>query len=159
MPADETKLPPSKILVVDDNAQNRELLEAYMEELEGVATIPAADGLEALAKVASERPDLILLDIMMPKMSGFEVCRTLKADPATRDIPVIMVTALHEMGDVDRAVEAGTNDFITKPVNRLDLIARVKSLLRVRHVQNQLDRDIDYLDQLGQADASPDLAS
>jgi PleD family two-component response regulator len=147
-------LPPSKILVVDDNVQNRELLEAYMEELEGVTTISASDGRQALELVESRKPDLILLDIMMPKMSGFEVCKKLKSDPATKDIPVIMITALHEAGDVERAVEVGTNDFITKPVNRLDLLMRVKTLLRVRHVQNQLDHDADYLDELGDAGSS-----
>ncbi len=143
-------MPPSKILVADDNAQNRELLEAYMEELEGVTTISAADGQEALAKVESEKPDLILLDIMMPRMSGYEVCKKLKSDPATKDIPIIIVTALHETGDIERGVDVGTNDFITKPVNRTDLLARVRSLLRLRHVQSQLDHDVDYLDQLGQ---------
>ncbi|MFH1419099.1 MAG: response regulator [Planctomycetota bacterium] len=147
----EQPLPPSTILVVDDNAQNRELLEAYMEELDGVTTIGAANGEDALAKVASEKPDLILLDIMMPRMSGFEVCEKLKADPATKDIPIIMVTALHETGDIERGVEAGTNDFITKPVNRLDLLTRVKSLLRVRHLQDDGDRDLHYLDELGKA--------
>jgi CheY-like chemotaxis protein len=154
MTTNEEPLPPSKILVVDDNVQNRELLEAYMEELEGVTTIAASDGCEALARVEYEKPDLILLDIMMPRMSGFEVCKKLKSDPATRDIPVIMVTALHETGDVERGVEVGTNDFITKPVNRVDLLTRVKSLLRLRHVQNQLDHDIDYLDDLGGGPAS-----
>lgn len=151
MTNNDQPLPPSKILVVDDNVQNRELLEAYMEELEGVRTIAASDGRQALALVESEKPDLILLDIMMPKMSGYEVCKKLKSDPATKEIPVIMITALHEAGDVERAVEVGTNDFITKPVNRLDLLTRVKTLLRVRHVQNQLDRDIDYMDELGEA--------
>jgi CheY-like chemotaxis protein len=143
-------MPPSKILVADDNAQNRELLEAYMEELEGVTTISAGDGQEALAKVESEKPDLILLDIMMPRMSGYEVCKKLKSDPATKDIPIIIVTALHETGDIERGVDVGTNDFITKPVNRTDLLARVRSLLRLRHVQSQLDHDVDYLDQLGE---------
>jgi CheY-like chemotaxis protein len=147
-------MPPSKILVADDNAQNRELLEAYMEELEGVTTISAGDGQEALAKVESEQPDLILLDIMMPRMSGYEVCKKLKSDPATKDIPIIMVTALHEPGDIERGVEVGTNDFITKPVNRTDLIARVRGLLRLRHVQCQLDHDVDYLDQLGEEGSS-----
>ncbi|HVP09599.1 MAG TPA: response regulator [Phycisphaerae bacterium] len=156
MTSNDQPLPPSKILVVDDNVQNRELLEAYMEELEGVRTIAASDGRQALALVESEKPDLILLDIMMPKMSGYEVCKKLKADPATKDIPVIMITALHETGDIERAVEVGTNDFITKPVNRLDLLARVRTLLRVRQVQDQLDRDIDYMDELGEAGTAPD---
>ena len=148
----EAPLPPSKILVADDNPQNRELLEAYMEELPGVTLVSAADGQETLDRVAAEKPDLILLDIMMPRKSGFEVCKTLKSDPATRDIPIIMVTALNETGDIKRAVECGTNDYITKPVNRADLLTRVKSLLRVRHVQNQLDHDVDYLDRLGETE-------
>ena len=130
-------LPPSKVLVVDDNLQNLELLEAYMEEVEGVTTVSATDGEACLKKVASEKPDLILLDIMMPRMSGFEVCQRLKSDPATRDIPIIMVTALNEMGDVERATEVGANDFVSKPVNRVDLITRVRVLLRVRHAQKR----------------------
>ena len=141
-------LPPSTILVVDDNAQNLELLEAYMEELDGVKTIAATDGEEALVKVASESPDLILLDIMMPRMSGFEVCKRLKSDPATKDIPIIMVTALHEMGDIERAVEVGTDDYVTKPVNRVDLLTRVASLLRLRHLNKTTDRNIDYREEL-----------
>ncbi len=143
MSEDEVALPPSKVLVVDDNAQNLELLEAYMEEIEGVTTIGALDGAEALEKVATEAPDLILLDIMMPRMSGYEVCKRLKADPATRDIPIIMVTALHEMGDIERAVDVGTNDFVTKPVNRVDLVARVRGLLRLRHQGGAGDPDVD----------------
>ncbi len=133
-PNDES-LPPSKILIVDDNAQNLELLEAYLEELPGATTISAHDGQSCLEKVASEKPDLILLDIMMPRMSGYEVCKKLKSADATKDIPIIMVTALHEMGDIERGVEVGTNDFITKPVNRVDLLTRVRTLLRVRHGQ------------------------
>jgi len=131
----DSPLPPSKVLVVDDNAQNLELIEAYLEEMDGVTTISATDGEGCLRKVESDRPDLILLDIMMPRMSGYEVCQRLKSDPATRDIPIIMVTALHEMGDVERGIEVGTNDFISKPVNRADLLARVKALLCVRQTQ------------------------
>ena len=93
--------------------------------------------------MATEAPDLILLDIMMPRMSGYEVCKRLKADPATRDIPIIMVTALHEMGDIERAVDVGTNDFVTKPVNRVDLVARVRGLLRLRHQGGAGDPDVD----------------
>ena len=152
-------LPPSKILVADDNAQNRELLEAYMEELEGVTTISAGDGEETLAKVASQRPDLILLDIMMPRKSGYEVCKKLKSDPATKDIPIIMVTALQETADIERAVEVGANDFITKPVNRVDLLTRVRGLLRVRHAPDELEHDADYLDRLGRLGAARDDAA
>ena len=124
-----------KILVVDDNEQNLELLVAYLETLE-CPVVTAVDGVDALDKVASEKPDLILLDIMMPRMSGFEVCRKIKSDPTTRDIPVIMVTALNELTDIERGVESGTDDFITKPVNRLELTTRVKSLLRVKNLKS-----------------------
>ena len=131
----ELPLPPSKVLVVDDNLQNLELLEAYLEEVDGVTTISATDGQGCLQKVASEKPDLILLDIMMPRMSGYEVCQKLKSDPETKDIPIIMVTALFEEGDVERGTEVGANDFVSKPVNRVDLLTRVKTFLRVRHAQ------------------------
>ena len=136
-------LPPSKLLVVDDNAQNLELLCAYMEDVANITTIPASNGIEALAKVAEDQPDLILLDIMMPRMSGFEVCRQLKSAPETRDIQIIMVTALNEVGDHERAVDCGTDEFLTKPVNRIELITRVKSLLRVRHLKRELQRCAD----------------
>lgn len=129
----DDSLPPSKILIVDDNPQNLELLEAYLEDLPGVTIYSALDGQTCLEKVAADQPDLILLDIMMPRMSGYEVCKKIKANDATKDIPIIMVTALHEMGDIERGVEVGTNDFITKPVNRVDLLARARTLLRVRH--------------------------
>ena len=135
-----------KILVVDDNAQNLELLVAYLDELEAEVQT-AVDGVDALEKVEQLDPDLILLDVMMPRMSGFECCRNLKANPKTRDIPVIMVTALTELGDIERGVESGTDDFVTKPVNRLELITRVKSLLKVKHLKNELDRTLAYLEQ------------
>lgn len=123
---------PATILIVDDNAQNLELLEAYLEELPGARVVTATNGQDALAKVAIERPDLILLDIMMPKLSGFEVCKQLKADPATKHIFIILVTALHEMGDQERGAEMGADDFLTKPVNRVDLLSRIAGLLSKR---------------------------
>jgi two-component system alkaline phosphatase synthesis response regulator PhoP len=143
----DEKIAESKILVVDDNEQNLELLVAYLETLE-CSVVTAVDGVDALEKLASETPDLILLDIMMPRMSGFEVCRKIKSDPTTRDIPVIMVTALNELTDIERGVESGTDDFITKPVNRLELITRVKSLLRVKNLKSELDRTLAYLSQV-----------
>ena len=143
----ELKVSDSRILVVDDNAQNLELLVVYLEGLK-CEFCTAADGLEALDKVAGEDPHLILLDIMMPRMSGFEVCRKIKSDPATRDIPIIMVTALNELGDIERAVDSGCDDFITKPVSRLELLVRVKSLLRVRHLKDELDRTLAYLSEV-----------
>jgi CheY-like chemotaxis protein len=143
----DTHLPTSTILVVDDNAQNVELMQAYLETLNCTVHV-AVDGVDALEKVPKVRPDLILLDIMMPRMSGFEVCRRLKADPKTREIPILMVTALNELGDIERGVESGTDDFLTKPINKLELLARVKSLLRVRHLKSELDRTLAYLSDM-----------
>ena len=137
----------STILVVDDNPQNLELLQAYLEDLQ-CKVISAVDGIEGMEAVARDNPDLILLDIMMPRMSGFEVCRRLKEDPASADIPVVMVTALNELGDIERAVAAGTDDFLSKPINKLELLTRVKSLLRVRHLQGELERTLAYLQEV-----------
>ena len=137
----------SKILIADDNFQNCELLDAFLAE-ENYEIAMAHDGRETLKKVEEFQPDLILLDIMMPKLSGYEVCKQLRSEAATRDIPVLMVTALAEMGDIERAVQAGADDFLTKPVNRLELTTRVKSLLRVRHLTSQRDRLLAYLEEI-----------
>ena len=135
---DDVDMTGSKILIVDDNPQNVELLEAYLDEFP-CETLSALDGMAAIKMVESEQPDLILLDIMMPKMSGFEVCQKLKADPKTRDIPIIMVTALNEVGDVERGVEAGANDFLSKPFQKPEFITRVKSQLKLRLLKRALD--------------------
>ncbi len=145
--ASEPDIVDSKVLIVDDNVQNVELLQAYLEDLP-VETLVAYDGVEGLDMVRRHSPDLILLDIMMPRMSGFEVCRKLKSDPATTDISIIMVTALNEFSDIERGVESGTDDFLTKPVNKLELLTRVKTLLRLRHLKNQLERTLAYLSEL-----------
>ncbi len=134
----------SRILIVDDNQQNCELLEAYLSG-EGYQIDVAYDGVTTLERVGSEQPDLILLDIMMPKLSGYEVCQQLKQRDDTRNIPVIMVTALNEVADIEKAVKAGADDFLTKPVNKLELTTRVRSLLRVRHLTNERDRLLAYL--------------
>lgn len=126
---------PAKVLIVDDNEQNVELLEAYLEDVDGAQTTTARDGREALRAVSVDRPDLILLDIMMPNMSGFEVCKQLKEDPATRDIPIIIVTALNESGDYERGMDSGADDFLTRPFNRVEFVARVRSLLRIRKMR------------------------
>lgn len=125
------------VLVVDDHEQNLELLQAYLEEL-GCAIVFARDGLEAVEAVEVSPPDLVLLDVMMPKLSGYQVCEKIKSDPDTRDIPVIMVTALGEISDVERAVDVGADDFLTKPVHQIELVTRVKSLLRFRLLKQQL---------------------
>ena len=138
-PLDVTDLADATILLVDDNVQNLELMQAYLESLPcRIST--ALDGVEAFDVINEDPPDLVLLDVMMPRMSGFELCQKIKASPGTRDIVVIMVTALHEVGDFERAVECGTDDFLTKPVNKLELLTRVRSLLRVRLLKRRLDQ-------------------
>src|SRR5438105_1684504 len=123
-----------RILIADDNPQGVELLEAYLTGTDYELAI-ATDGEDTLAKVASWQPDLILLDVMMPKISGFEVCKRLRRDPATRSLAILMVTALDQHSDIDRAVEAGTDDFLSKPINKTELLLRVRSLLKSRHNQ------------------------
>ncbi len=143
----EKENPIPTVLVVDDNEQNLELLLAYLEDLD-CRTIPAADGAEAMKIIRKTPPDLILLDVMMPKMSGFEVCRRLKNDPATADIPIIMVTALGELGDIERAIDSGTDDFLSKPVNKWEFITRVKTMLKVKHLTDKLERTLAYLSEI-----------
>ena len=149
----ETFVTQSTILIVDDNAQNVELLQAFLESLP-VKIVTAVDGVDALAKVAQHNPDLILLDVMMPRMSGFQVCKKLKTDPKTKDIQILMVTALNELGDIEQASECGTDDFVSKPVNKVELQTRVKSLLRVRHLKSELERALSYLTEIEQDDTS-----
>ena len=144
MRSDELKTP-SKILIADDNHQNCELLDAYLAD-DGYQIEMVYDGQQALDSVARAQPDVILLDIMMPKVSGYEVCQRLKGNSETRDISIIMVTALAEMGDIEKAVNAGANDFLTKPVNKLELTTRVKTLLELRHLKNERDRLLAYLE-------------
>ncbi len=152
-PIDQTPIEHNGVLIVDDNEQNLELLHAYLDELGGEVRV-AHDGLEAIDSVADNPPDIILLDIMMPRMSGFQVCEKLKKDPATHDIPIIMVTALNEVGDVERAIDSGADDFLTKPVNKLELLTRVRSLLRVRQLKRQLEQAVTEIrsmrDQVGE---------
>jgi two-component system, OmpR family, alkaline phosphatase synthesis response regulator PhoP len=137
--AEAPDLAQASILLVDDNQQNLELVQAYLESLP-CRIRTARDGVEAIAMIDEDSPDLVLLDVMMPRMSGFEVCQKIKSNPATRDVVVIMLTALHEVGDFERAVECGTNDFITKPVNKLELLTRVRSLLELRLVKKRFDQ-------------------
>lgn len=139
--------PVGRILIADDNEQNRELLEAYLSD-EDHQIFMSVDGPQTVEVAKREQPDLILLDIMMPKMSGYEVCQHLRSDPSTERIPILMVTALKEMGDIEKAVAAGADDFLTKPVHRLELKTRVRSLLRVRHLSNERDRLLAYLSEV-----------
>lgn len=136
-----------KILIADDNPTNVELLEAYLSDCPCEVAV-ANDGIETLALAQKLHPDLILLDIMMPKMSGFEVCHKLKSDPATKDIMILMVTALNELGDIERAVAAGCDDFLSKPIHKLELLKRVENMLRLRQVTDELARLRAYIDAM-----------
>ena len=140
---------PPRVLIADDNPQGAELLEAYLSATDYDVRI-AADGEQTLQQVRDWQPDLILLDIMMPRISGFEVCKRLRADPATRDIAVLMITALDQPADIDRAVEAGTDEFVSKPINKHDLLQRVRSLLRCRGYKRELDRALAYIQAMEQ---------
>jgi len=147
MSSSDVDISSSRVLIADDIQQNRELLEAYLAD-EGYEILMASDGQQTMQLVDQQQPDLILLDIMMPRMSGYEVCSQIKGDPARRGILVLMVTALNEAGDIEKAVNAGCDDFLTKPVNRLELRTRVRSLLRVRHLANERDRLLAYLEEM-----------
>ena len=150
-PNSDAFLPQSTVLIVDDNPQNVELLQAFLESLP-VKIVTAGDGVEALERVEEHKPYLILLDIMMPRLSGFQVCRRIKESPKTRDIQVLMVTALNELGDIEQATECGTDDFVSKPVNKFELLTRVKCLLRVRHLKSELERALTYLNEIEHED-------
>jgi DNA-binding response OmpR family regulator len=123
---------PAKILIVDDEPWNVDYLEQMLAEL-GYATISATHGQEALAKVAAEAPDLILLDVRMPGLDGFTVCRLLKANEETRLIPIVIMTALNAVADRITGIQAGADDFLTKPVHEEELVARIATALTLKH--------------------------
>jgi class 3 adenylate cyclase len=127
----------AKILVVDDTPQNVKLLSDLLRA-KGYAVVTAADGVTALARLTEDAPDLILLDIMMPGLSGYEVCAKIRADPATALLPVVLVTALDPQQERVKGIEAGADDFLSKPINQQELFARVRSLLRVKRLQDEV---------------------
>ena len=137
---------PATVMVVDDQAHNVKLLETLLHA-EGYATIAARNGSEALALAAAESPDLILLDVMMPDMDGFEVVARLKADPRTQPVPVIMVTALDDRQSKLRALEAGAEEFLSKPIDHADLRVRVRNLLRLKEYGDFLANHNRILDE------------
>jgi len=137
----------NRILIADDNPANCELLQAYLADVDCEIEL-AVDGQETLDKVASCRPDLILLDVMMPRLNGFEVCKQLKEDPDNSRIMILMVTALNEIGDIERAVAAGTDDFLSKPVNQVELIKRVENMLKLKDVTDEVERLRQYIEQM-----------
>ncbi len=126
---------PAKILVVDDTPRNVKLL-ADLLAVKGYSVVTAASGREALAQLAAAQPDLVLLDVVMPEMSGYEVCRKIRDNPATAMLPVVMVTALDPAEERVKGIEAGADDFLTKPINQAELLARVKSLLRIKELHD-----------------------
>jgi adenylate cyclase len=125
--------PPAKILVVDDTPTNVKLLTDLLT-VKGYSVVTAASGREALGQVESERPDLVLLDVVMPEMSGYEVCRKIRENPTTQILPVMMVTALDPSEERIKGLDAGADDFLTKPINQAELLARVRSLLRIKEL-------------------------
>ena len=128
----------SRILVVDDNRQSNEMVQLLLRG-EGYEIIAAFSGPEALEKVSSAAPDLILLDAMMPGMTGFEVARVLRATPENYFCPILMLTALHELQDKVKGLEAGADDFLTKPFHAVELLARVRSLLRIKKLHDEVE--------------------
>lgn len=136
-----------RILVVDDEEVNRDLMEAILVG-DGYEIVLAANGPAALAEAAKTLPDLILLDLMMPGMSGFETCERLKQDPATAGVPVLVVTALGQISNKEAALTRGADDFVMKPVQAEDVRARVRAMLKVRQIRRELDRTLAYLHEL-----------
>jgi DNA-binding response OmpR family regulator len=138
-----------RILIADDNPSNADLLDTYLDG-EGFDTKLVYNGEDAIVAARDWKPDLILLDVMMPKLSGFEVCRRLRADAATKNVSVLMVTALDQSTDVETAVEAGTDDFITKPINKTELVLRVKAMLSSRNEASEAERALAYIGRVQQ---------
>jgi cyclic di-GMP phosphodiesterase len=143
---EKTKKTPEKInrskslvLVVDDDRALRKGM-TFLLEKEGYLTVEAPNGLKALELVASEKPDLVLLDLMMPELNGMQVCHRLKQNEATRLIPIIMVTAVNNQDEKIKAIDAGADDFLNKPVNLAELRARTRSLLKMKHLNDLLDK-------------------
>ena len=139
-----------RVLLVDDNPANIELLKLQLRS-SGYDLETAQDGLQALEKVKSWQPDLVLLDLMMPKMSGYEVCQVMKSDKELCFIPIIIVTALRELDDKLKAIEFGADDFLIKPFNKLELATRIRSLLRMKILYDDLDTSENILFSLAQA--------
>src|SRR5438309_4853649 len=135
---------PAKVLVVDDTPLNIKLLGDLLA-VKGYAVATATNGEEALAKLAAEAPDIVLLDVMMPGLSGYDVCRRIRADPTTALLPVVMVTSLDPQTERVKGIEAGADDFIAKPINQPELFARVRSLLRIKALQDEVRQQSEAL--------------
>lgn len=147
----DSTAPAPRILIADDDLQSVELLEAYLADT-GYEIRTAMDGEVTLREAQHWQPDVILLDVMMPKISGFEVCKRLRANSSSRNIGILMITALDQSSDVERAVEAGTDDFLTKPINKPELLLRIRSLLKSRQNPGNLDRALAYIEAVERGD-------
>lgn len=138
-----------RILIADDNPSNADLLDAHLDG-SGFDTKLVYNGEDAIAAAREWKPDLLLLDVMMPKVSGFEVCSRLRSDPATKGISILMVTALDQSADVEKAVDAGTDDFITKPINKTELLLRLRAMLASRNEATETERALAYIGRVQQ---------
>lgn len=147
---------PPRVLIVDDNKVNVELIRAQLRPF-GYEIQSAYDGEEALEKIQNDPPDIVLLDLMMPKISGYEVCRAIKLNKETQFIPVIVITALQELDDKLKAIEFGADDFLVKPFNKLELTARIKSLLAMKALHDDLDTSENILISLAIALEAKDV--
>ena len=132
-----------RVLIADDDQRNAELLEAHLDGT-GWDTKLAVNGEEALNFAKEWNPDVILLDVMMPKFSGFEVCKRLRADAATKAVGVLMITALDQPNDIERAIDAGTDDFLTKPINKTELLLRIRAVLDAKTEPTDVARGLSY---------------
>jgi two-component system sensor histidine kinase/response regulator len=132
------------ILVVDDNLQNREVAEGHLVAA-GYAAIQAEGGAQALVLLEQRRPDLVLLDVLMPGMDGFETCRSIRARPDGADVPILFLTALGDLGTHKAALDSGADDFLTKPINRTELLIRVRSLLRIKELSDERNRNYEII--------------
>jgi len=137
----------ARILIVDDSPASVKVLAAKLTN-EYYQILTAGDGIGALEAVGRDAPDLILLDVMMPRLNGFEVCKQLKEDPQTSSIMILMVTALNEIGDIERAVGTGTDDFLSKPVNQVELVKRVENMLKLKDVTDEVERLRQYIEKM-----------
>ena len=138
-----------RLLIVDDEEVNIKLIEAYLNEEYEIIT--AQSGNEALNKIIEDKPDIVLLDIMMPQISGYDVCRSIKENDATRFIPVVMCTALSESEAKIKAIEIGADGYLIKPINRIELLTRIKSLLKKKHYQDELVHDKEIIEKQNEA--------
>ena len=146
-----------KVLVVDDEIHIVHVVTIKLRN-NGYDVVCASDGAEAYELACSEKPDIVVTDYQMPVMTGLELIEKLRATQATSDIPVIMVTALNEFGDIERGIDAGTDDFVSKPVNKLELLTRVRTMLKLKHLSDKLERTLAYLSEIEkQAQIDPEV--